>query len=416
MPLQHQPTASQAKNSSSVSNTGNFSSVELSSSPEGGKKQRVYSSSCPELPTDSGDETLDHGSNRRRSDALPSSKENSPIPGSGHVPRGQISNPTADPGVDDQRRQRSIIPQNAPPPESAAKVSDVSTAQPEEPQNIAHPTISPKPTTSEINTSHYKDGFFNGVINPVPGDIYQAFYKDAYNEGWWMCTPLPWDAWERHIGIKFSIWQANLFRDLPDCYRISRVRTQAKGRKMKPVITGWNEGFGEDGPRVNERVFPVLFFDDKPGEPGSFTFPPPEKAFTFSKQALKALPAEWVAAADLRLPHVDVGQPVAGGETAARFRERVQALREAQDEKKSTAATNSKSNLSSPVAGVPAARENIAASAHSVRTGTKRTRSSPVSPENPSSKRLRVVADESWWFKRCYDQAMATWQMWRNGI
>ncbi|KAH8754626.1 hypothetical protein F5883DRAFT_573316 [Diaporthe sp. PMI_573] len=383
MPLQHQPTASQAKNSSSVSNTGNFSSVELSSSPEGGKKQRVYSSSCPELPTDSGDETLDHGSNRRRSDALPSSKENSPIPGSGH---------------------------------SAAKVSDVPTAQPEEPQNIAHPTISPKPTTSEINTSHYKDGFFNGVINPVPGDSCQAFYKDAYNEGWWMCTPLPWDAWERHIGIKFSIWQANLFRDLPDCYRISRVRTQAKGRKMKPIITGWNEGFEEDGPRVNERVFPVLFFDDKPGEPGSFTFPPPEKAFTFSKQALKALPAEWVAAADLRLPHVDVGQPVAGGETAARFRERVQALREAQDEKKSTAATNSKSNLSSPVAGVPAARENVAASAHSVRTGTKRTRSSTVSPENPSSKRLRVVADESWWFKRCYDQAMATWQMWRNGI
>jgi hypothetical protein len=165
--------------------------------------------------------------------------------------------------------------------------------------------------------------------------------------------------------------------------------------------------------RVEGCILPVIF---RLHFHGSFTFPPPEKAFTFSKQALKALPAEWVAAADLRLPHVDVGQPVAGGETAARFRERVQALREAQDEKKSTAATNSKSNLSSPVAGVPAARENVAASAHSVRTGTKRTRSSPVSPENPSSKRLRVVADESWWFKRCYDQAMATWQMWRNGI
>ncbi|KAH8759498.1 hypothetical protein F5883DRAFT_565026 [Diaporthe sp. PMI_573] len=412
MPLQHQPTASQAKNSSSVSNTGNFSSVELSSSPEGGKSQRVYGSPCPEL---SGDETLEHGSNHGRSHTLPSSRKDSSIPESCLVPHGQLSNPTAHPGVDDQQHQESIITQNAPSTESAAKVLDVSPTQPDQ-LNIAHPTIPPEPTTSDIHTLHDKDGFFNGVIDPVPGDIYQAFYRDAHNEGWWMCTALPWDAWERHIGIKFSIWQANLFQDLPDCYKTSRVRTKANGRKMKPVITGWNEGFEEDGPRVKERVFPVLFFDDKAGEPGNFTFPPPEKPFTFSKQALKALPAEWVAAADLRLPHVDVGQPVAGGETAARFRERVQALREAQADKKSTAATHSKSNLSSPVAGVPAARENVAASAHSVRTGTKRTRSSPVSPENPSSKRLRVVADESWWFKRCYDQAMATWQMWRNGI
>ena len=184
VPLQHQPTASQAKNAFSISNTGGFSSAELSSSPE--------------------------------------------VPGSGHVPHGQLSSPTAHPGVDDQQRQQS-------------KVLDVSTAQPEQLLNIAHPTIPPEPTTSEINTLHDKHDFFNGVIDPVPGNIYQAFYRDAHNEGWWMYTPLLWDAWERHIGIKFSIWQANLFHDLPDCYRISRVRTKAKGRKMNPVKcrSGW---------------------------------------------------------------------------------------------------------------------------------------------------------------------------------
>jgi len=153
-------------------------------------------------------------------------------------------------------------------------------------------------------------GTFRGVVNAAPGKIYQAYYKDGRYDGWWMCTPLPWEAWEEHIGIRFSFEQAGLFSDLPGCYNTGRVRAnknkkRARGkgsRRMKSVITGWKEGFELGGRQETERVFPVLFFDDTPGEPGNFTFPGPEKVFMFSQKAREALPTEWVAAANLRLP------------------------------------------------------------------------------------------------------------------
>lgn len=186
----------------------------------------------------------------------------------------------------------------------------------------------------KLITPQNQDGDFVGVTDPVVGEIYKGFYKDANYQGWWMCTPLPWDAWEREIGIRYSFQQADLFKDLPDCYTTDRVRAKAKGRKMKSIITGWKKGFEAGGARARERVFPVLFFDDVPGEPGNFKFPDsPEKIFTFNKRALNALPAEWVAAADLRLPGADVDSPVRGRETAERFRERVRARRALQAKK-----------------------------------------------------------------------------------
>lgn len=188
----------------------------------------------------------------------------------------------------------------------------------------------------KLITPQNQDGDFVGVTDPVVGEIYKGFYKDANYRGWWMCTPLPWDAWEREIGIKYSFQQADLFKDLPDCYTTDRVRARGRGRKMKSIITGWKKGFEAGGPRARERVFPVLFFDDVPGEPGNFKFPDsPEKIFTFNKRALNALPAEWVAAADLRLPGAEVDSPVRGRETAERFRERVRARRALQAKKMS---------------------------------------------------------------------------------
>jgi hypothetical protein len=186
---------------------------------------------------------------------------------------------------------------------------------------------------------------FTGVVDAIPGEIYQAYYKDGRYEGWWMCTPLPWNAWEAQIGIRFSLEQASLFSDLPGCYKTDWVRAdknkkKARGkgsRRMKLVITGWENGFELGGPQETERVFPVLFFDDKPGEPGNFTFRGPEKPFTFSQKARRALPVEWVAAANLRLPGADVGSPVAGRETATRFKERLRGLKEMHARRKDAA-------------------------------------------------------------------------------
>lgn len=225
----------------------------------------------------------------------------------------------------DNLNEQPAIPQDA----AAAETQSLDTPAAGDPAE-------PSPSSDlELTTPQGQDGGFLGVTEPVVGEIYQGFYKDAKYQGWWMCTPLPWDSWEREIGIKYSTQQANLFKDLPDCYTTDRVRAKAKGRKMKSVITGWKKGFESGGPRARERVFPVLFFDDVPGEPGSFKFPDsPAKTFAFNKRALSALPAEWVAAADLRMPGADVGRPVRGRETAERFRERVRAWRALRAEKK----------------------------------------------------------------------------------
>lgn len=199
----------------------------------------------------------------------------------------------------------------------------------------AHPAKQSPQSLPKLITPHPQGDGFAGVTDPAVGEIYQGFYKDANYQGWWMCTPLPWDAWEREIGIRYSFQQADLFKDLPGCYTVDRVRVSARSRRMKPVITGWEKGFESGGPKVTERVFPVLFFDDTPGEPGNFRFPDsPEKVFAFNKQTLRALPAEWVSAADLRPVGVDVGSQVRGRDTAGRFRERVRARRALQASKK----------------------------------------------------------------------------------
>jgi hypothetical protein len=142
--------------------------------------------------------------------------------------------------------------------------------------------------------------------------------------------------------VRFSLEQAGLFSDLPSCYKTDRVQANKKkkktggrcSRRMKLVITGWEKDFELGGGQEAERVFPVLFFDDTPGEPGNFNFQGPEKPFTFSQKARRALPAEWVAAANLRLPGTDVGSHVAGHETAMRFKERLRGLREMQVRRK----------------------------------------------------------------------------------
>ncbi|KAH8753336.1 hypothetical protein F5883DRAFT_575311 [Diaporthe sp. PMI_573] len=197
-------------------------------------------------------------------------------------------------------------------------------------------TANPSPRSlSKSTTPQSQDDGFSGVTYPVLGEIYQAYYKDAKYDGWWMCTPLPWDAWERQIGINFTFKKANLWRDLPEeQYTVDRVRVQPGTRRTKKVIAGWKGDFRAGGPKVRERVFPMLLFEDVEGEPGNFKFPAsPEKSYTFPKSALKALPTEWISAVNLRLPGVYVRRPVGGRDTAERFRERFRA-REALRNKK----------------------------------------------------------------------------------
>lgn len=268
----------------------------------------------------------------------------------------------------------------------------------------------------KLITPHNQGDGFIGVTDPVVGEIYQGFYKDDECSGWWFCTLLPWDAWERDIGIRSSLHEANMFTDLPECYTTEQVRASAKSRKMKNVIKGWKKGFEDGGSRVRERVFPVLFFDDNPGAPGNFNFPKsPEKVFNFSKKALNGLPAEWVAAADLRLPGAVVdGDPAGGRDTAGRFRDRFQARRDLLDQKKSrthnkrakigsssAVEANSPSAVeaSSPVEGGRTREDTEMADAESLSGATAVDEASvqPETPKNPSAAKTSSSGPDKGW-------------------
>jgi hypothetical protein len=202
------------------------------------------------------------------------------------------------------------------------------------PINSAQP--SPQALSQQSTPQGQDDGFV-GVADPVVGEIYQAFYKDATQEGWWMCTRLPWDAWDRQIGINFGFDKLDLWKDLPEeQYKVDRVRAKGGSRKAKNVITGWKGEYRAGGSKMNERILPMLLFDDGEGEPGNFKFPAnPATSFTFPKKSLRALPTEWISAGNLRVRgvNVGVGVTVGGHATAQRFKNRLEA-RNALREKK----------------------------------------------------------------------------------
>lgn len=249
------------------------------------------------------------------------------------------------------------IPQEAPevPSDSAQPAERHTAAAAAEPEHkasftpINFATLSPQAATKHAAPQSQDDGF-NGVTDPKVGEIYKMYYEDSNCKGWWMCTLLPFKAWEREIGINYSFEKASLWDDWPeDQYKVDRVPVRPKSRKTKKVITGFKDDFQDGGSKVRQRIFPVFMFDDDEGEPGNLKFPDsPEKPYTFPKRALKALPAEWVAAANLRQLNFDVG-PVGGRDTAGRFLDRLRARKELR-EKKGTPKKNKAVGSSGPAA------------------------------------------------------------------
>lgn len=212
-----------------------------------------------------------------------------------------------------------------------AKRHEAAAAEPQHKESftpINFATPSPHATSKHAAPQSQDDGF-NGVTNPKVGEIYKAYYEDSNHKGWWMCTLLPWDAWEREIGINYTFKKANLWDGWPeDQYKVGRERVKPGSRRTKMVIKDWKDDFQDGGSKVRQRIFPMFLFDDEEGAPGNLKFPDsPEKPYTFPKAALRALPAEWVAAENLRLRDFDVG-PVGGRETAGRFLDRLRARKD----------------------------------------------------------------------------------------
>ncbi|KAG8156378.1 hypothetical protein KVR01_013719 [Diaporthe batatas] len=216
-------------------------------------------------------------------------------------------------------------PQDSGPPAKRRKTP--SAGHQEQLASTSTSTIksSPSAAVQQRAATLSKGGGFRGVTNPVVGDVYQGYYKDGSRQGWWMCTVLPWDAWERQVGIGLTFKNALLWNNWPeDQYEIDHVQAKGSKRKKTKVITGWKEEYQLTGSKVKERMFPVLFFDDNKGEPGNLQFPAdPTKPVTFKGDAWKALPIEWIASKDLRVPGAYVGSRIEGRITAQRFKERL---------------------------------------------------------------------------------------------
>lgn len=186
-------------------------------------------------------------------------------------------------------------------------------------QQAVRPVTRPDPST------------FQGVVNAMPGQFYQAYYSHGTDEGWYMGFTLPWDGdeWEEEIALKFSMREIDLKTDWPECYipNLSQItKEDADGNSVtEEVVTsikGWTPGFEDGGPRVKERVFLFLYFDDTTRATAKLKIPKkagPKIKFTKAEIASGNLPIDWVSAANLRPVEVDVGSAIKGRQTAKKF-------------------------------------------------------------------------------------------------
>lgn len=90
-------------------------------------------------------------------------------------------------------------------------------------------------------------------IEPIPGELYQVCWHGGSRSrsviphvG--MCLPI--DNFEK-VGITGSIYDTDLVRSIPRCYR-THPRTNE--------ILGWNKNYQNGGPKTGQRKFPFLFF------------------------------------------------------------------------------------------------------------------------------------------------------------
>ncbi|KAF4454657.1 hypothetical protein F53441_2891 [Fusarium austroafricanum] len=85
-------------------------------------------------------------------------------------------------------------------------------------------------------------------IIPVVGEVYAARYpKSRYI---YPVFVLPWTSFDHFK------WKAALLKLTPVCYLYNK--------KLDQRPQGWAEGYEDGGPLVNERQYPVIYFDGKP--------------------------------------------------------------------------------------------------------------------------------------------------------
>lgn len=161
--------------------------------------------------------------------------------------------------------------------------------------------------------------YFSGITNPVPGQLYYCYYEhpSKSERGWYAGLILPWDGdtWATSLKFDLSMSRMDLAPDFPACY-IPEFTPEAMNTIR--AIKGWAPGFEDGGPRVQERTFLVLFFDDRKNRPGNFKIP--KRAGGMVKLPDSGnLPVDWVEAKNLRPWGAEMGTSVRGKAVAGKF-------------------------------------------------------------------------------------------------
>lgn len=173
------------------------------------------------------------------------------------------------------------------------------------------------------------------VIDPKPGHLYQAYYHsaDVKERGWYMGTVLPWVSsdWAKESMIDFSMRNMDLEAGWPDCcepgYKTETILVNGEPLEIKELtsIQKWMPGFQDGGPRVMDRKFLFLFFEDRPKKLGCLNIDPtePMALIHLEMNSGEPVPIDWVAAKDLRGWATDDGTMVRGLKTAEKYKNKL---------------------------------------------------------------------------------------------
>lgn len=126
---------------------------------------------------------------------------------------------------------------------------------------------------------HPKGKPFEGVTDPIVGQLYRAWYR---GDGFYAALMLPLGSFAT-VGVLGDIDGMDCLKAAPKCYR-----------RSKGHISGWADGYEDGGPKVRERRFPIMYL---------------EESASLSFQDGLVIPPSlgWVAAKDLR--SLDVSDP-----------------------------------------------------------------------------------------------------------
>lgn len=110
---------------------------------------------------------------------------------------------------------------------------------------------------ADLNDDQELVGSFEGIIDPVVGEVYQAWWE-AEPRSWYLVVILPYsgDGDWKEVGVTGNLFTSGLRKEIPNCFKVDKVTT-GSGEGASRLT--WAEGYQDGGPKVWARKFPCLF-------------------------------------------------------------------------------------------------------------------------------------------------------------